>query len=57
MIRNRYNRIPHPDLDTIREKEHKKIQMAKSKTSQAESQEVSSFPTDAHQGILSKINK
>ena len=33
-----------------------KIQTAWSKTAQAESQEVSTFPADVHQAILSKIN-
>ena len=38
-------------------KEHKTIKMVKSKTAQAESYEVNSFPVDVHQAILNKINK
>ena len=55
-IRNRYNRTPLPSPGTIREM-HTKIKTAQSKTEQAESQEVSSFPADGHQAILNKINK
>ena len=53
MIRNRYNQILHPALNTKREKGylHTKI-----KTAQLKSQGDSSFPTAGHKAILNKLN-
>ena len=56
MIGNRYNQIPHPS-QTPYGKGIKTIKTVKSKTAQAESHEVSSFPVDVHQAILNKTNK
>ena len=54
MIRNRYNRIPHPSQTPYGK--GTKIQHDISKTAQAESKEVGSYPIDVHQAILKKIN-
>ena len=51
MIRNQFNRIPHPALNTKRERDGIKI-----KTEQVKSQGDSSFPTDDHKAILNKLN-
>ena len=71
MIRNRYNRFQLPrlkgnDQEPIQSnstsfprhhtgEEHKKKTKKKKKTAQAESQEVSCCPADAHRAILNKI--
>ena len=55
MIRNRYNRIPHPALNTKRERDaHNEDD--KTKTAQAKSQGDSSFPTSGHNAIINKLN-
>ena len=48
MIRNRYNRIPHPSTDTIRERNTNKSRRHEEITTQSGSQEISSFPVDVH---------
>ena len=55
MMGNRYNRIPRPS-QTPYGKGTQNIKTTSSKTTQAESQEVSSFPVDVHQASLNKIN-
>ena len=58
MIENRYNRLPHPSPDTIRERNANNQDGNKEeKTAKAENQDVSSFPADVHQAILNIINK
>ena len=57
MIRSGYNRIPHPSLDTIRERNTNKSRRHKEITAQSESQEVSSSPVDVHEAILNIMNK
>ena len=57
MIRNRYNRIPHPSPDTIRERNINKLRWHKEITAQSESQEISSFPVDVHEATLNIMNK
>ena len=56
MIRNRYNRIPHPAINTKRERDTYKLDGTKIKTAQVKSQGDSSFPTDGHKAILNKLN-
>ena len=56
MVRNRYNRIPHPVLNTKRERDTHNQDGTKTKTAQAKSQGDSSFPTDGHKAILNKLN-
>ena len=56
MIRNRYNRIPHPALNTNRERDTYNQDGTKIKTAQVKSQGDSSFPTDGHKAILNKLN-
>ena len=53
MIRNRYNRIPHPALNTKRERG---THGTKIKTAHVKSQGIGSFPTDGHKAILNKLN-
>ena len=50
MIRNRYNRIPHPAPDTKWERD------TKIKTTLMKSQGDSSFPADGHKAILNKMD-
>ena len=57
MIRNRYNRIPHPSPDTIREKNTNKSRRHKEITAQSESQEINIFPVDVHEATLNIMNK
>ena len=57
MIRNRYNRIPHPALKTKRERDTHNQDGTKTKTAQAKSRGDSSFPTDGHKAILNKLNR
>ena len=57
MIRNQYNRIPHPSPDTIRERNTNKPKRDKEITAQSESQEISSFPVDVHEATLNIMNK
>ena len=57
MIRNRYNRIPHPALCTIREKHTYSVDGTKIKTALVKSQGDSSFPTDGHKAILNLIEQ
>ena len=56
MIRDRYNRIPHPALNTTRERDTYNQKGTKIKTAQVKSQGGSSFPTDGHKAILNKLN-
>ena len=56
MIKNRYNRIPHSSLGTVRDRNTKKSRRHQVKQ-QAENQDVSSFQADVHQAILNKSNK
>ena len=55
MIRNRYNQISYPSPESG--KEPKQPIRHKVKQQAADSQEVSSFPADVHQGILNKLSK
>ena len=55
MIRNRYNQIPHPSPDTIRERNINKSRRHKKITAQSESQEISSFSVDVHEATLNVI--
>ena len=59
MIRNRYNRSPHPALNTKRERDTYNEDGTKIKTAQVKSQLEgdSSFPTDGHKAILNKLNR
>ena len=57
MIRNRYNRIPYPALNTKREKNIYNLDDIKIKIAQVKSQVDSSFPTDGHKAILKKIEQ
>ena len=54
MIRNRYNRIPHPAPNTKRERDTHKQDGTKIKTIQVKSQRDSSFQTDGHKAIKEK---
>ena len=56
MIRNRYNKIPYPALNTKRERDTYNLEGTKIKTAKAKSQGDSSFPTDGHKAILNKLN-
>ena len=56
MIRNRYNLIPYPALNTKRERDPYNLDGTEIKTAQMKSQEDSSFPTDGHKAILNKLN-
>ena len=58
MIKNRYNRIPYPALNTKRERERAtyNLDRTKIKTTQVKSQRNSSFPTAGHKAILNKLN-
>ena len=56
MIRNRYNQIPHPALNTKQERYTYNLDGTKIKTAQAKSQGDSSFPTDGHKAILNTLN-
>ena len=56
MIRNRYNRIPHPALNTKPERDTYNLDCTKIKTAQVKRQGDSSFPTDGHKAILNKLN-
>ena len=56
MIRNRYNQIPYPALNTKRERDTYSEDGTKIKTAQMKSQGDSSFPTDGHKAILNKQN-
>ena len=53
MIKNRYNRIPHPVLNTKRERDTYSYDI---KTAQEKSQGDSSFPIDVHKAIQHKLN-
>ena len=55
MIRNRYNQIPHPALNTKRERDTYNLEGTKIKTEHVKSQGDSSFPTDGHNAILNKL--
>ena len=48
MIRNRYNRIPQPALNTKRDRDTYNQDGTKTKTAQVKSQGNSSFPTDGY---------
>ena len=54
MIKNRYNRISHPALNTKRERDTYNLDGTKIKTAQVKSQEDSFFPTDVHKAILNE---
>ena len=56
MIRNRYNRIPHPALNTKRERDTYNTDGTKIKTAQVKSQGDIFYPTDGHEAILNKLN-
>ena len=56
MIKNRYNRIPHPDPNTTRERDTYNLDGIKLKTVRVKSQEDSYIPTDGHKAILNKLN-
>ena len=56
MIRNRYNRIPRPALNTKWERDTYSQDGAKIKTTQVKRQGDSSFPEDGHKAILNKLN-
>ena len=55
MIRNRYNQIPYPALNTKRKRDTYNLDGTKQKA-QVKSQGDSSFPTDGHKAILNKLN-
>ena len=52
MIRNRYNRTPHPAPNTKRERGTHYQDGTEIKTAQVKSQGDSSFPTDGHKTVL-----
>ena len=56
MIRNRYTRIPHPALNTKRERDTFNQDRTKIKTAQVKSQGDSSIPTDGLKVILNELN-
>ena len=56
MIRNRYNRIPHPALNIERERVTYNYDDTEIKTAKVKSQGDSSFPTDGQKAILNKLN-
>ena len=56
MIKNRYNRIPHPDPNTTRERDTYNLDGINLKTVRVKSQEDSYIPTDGHKAILIKLN-
>ena len=58
MFRNRYNRIPHPVLNTKQERDTYNSDGATIKTAQVKSPGDISFPTDSpsHKAILNKLN-
>ena len=56
MIRNRYNRIPYPVLNTKRGRDTYNLDGTKIKTAQVEIQGDSSFQTDGHNAVLNKLN-
>ena len=56
MIRNRYDRIPYPALNTKRERDTYNLDGTKIKTAQVKCQGDSSFPTDGHKAILNKLD-
>ena len=56
MNRNRYNRIPHPAINTKQERDINNYDGTKIKTAQVKSQGDSYFPTDGHKAILHKVN-
>ena len=56
MIMNRYNRIPHPALNTKWERVTYHLDGTKINTAQVKSQGDSSFPTHGHKAILNKLN-
>ena len=56
MIRNRYNRIPHPILNTKRERDIYSEEGTKIKTAKVKNQEDTSFPTDGDKARLNKLN-
>ena len=57
MIKNRYNRIPYPALNTKRERDTYNLDGTKINTAQVKSQGDSSFPTVGHKAILNKLNR
>ena len=56
VIRNRYNRIPHPAPNTKWEMDTYNWDGAKIKTTQMKNQMDSSFPADCHNAFLNKMN-
>ena len=52
MIRNRYNRIPHPALNTKRERDTYNYDSTKIITAQVKSQWDSAFPTYGHKHAI-----
>ena len=56
MIRNRYNRIPDPALNTKRERDTHNQDGTKTNIAQAKTQGESSFPKDDRTAILNKLN-
>ena len=56
MIKNRYNRIPHPALNTKRERDAYNQDGTKTWTAQVKSQGGRPFPTDGHKATLNKLN-
>ena len=57
MIRNRYNRIPHPALNTKWERDTYNSGGTKIKTAQVKSQGNSFSLTDGHKAILNKLKQ
>ena len=56
MIRNRYNQIPYPALNTKRERDTYNLDGTKIKTAQVKRQGDRSFPTDGHNASLNKLS-
>ena len=56
MIRNRYNRIPHPALNTKRKRDTYNKGGTKIKTAQLKNQRDSSFHKLGHKTVLNKFN-
>ena len=57
MIRNRYNQIPHPGLNTKRERDTHIQDGTRTKTAQVKSQGDSSLPTVGDKAILNKLSQ
>ena len=56
IVKNRYYKIPHPALNTKRERGTYNKDGTKTKTAQMKSQGGSTLPIDGHTAMLNKLN-